>query len=231
MLLGAAASAPADLWSSPNPPIRIDVGRQLFVDDYLISTTSFERSFHKPHIHEASPVLEPATSLEMGNGYCPVACPFQDGVFYDPKDRLYKMWYEAGWFDGTALAIQGEDGLRWTRPNLDIEVRAQTACYRAAIRSNATVPEFGSTLKHQILSSASKCLSISESESRRTFTMANLIQARQNPKVAQSIRRLTGSIGQNAIQPVRAVIIPTFFTIPFGRLGFIRSARTINVVA
>ena len=121
MLLGAAVSAPADLWSSPDTPIRIDVGRQLLVDDYLISTTSLERRFHKPQIHEASPVLEPATSLEMNNGYCPVACPFQDGVFYDPKDRLYKMWYEAGWFDGTALAYS-EDGLRWTRPNLDIEV-------------------------------------------------------------------------------------------------------------
>jgi hypothetical protein len=56
----------------------------------------------------------------MNNGYCPVACPFQDGVFYDPKDRLYKMWYHAGWFDGTALATS-QDGIHWNRPELDVE--------------------------------------------------------------------------------------------------------------
>ena len=58
--------------------------------------------------------------LEMNNGQCPLACPFQDGLFYDPKDRLYKMWYHAGWFDGTAYAYS-EDGIKWVRPNLDIE--------------------------------------------------------------------------------------------------------------
>jgi hypothetical protein len=101
-------------------PIRISIGRQLFVDDYLIAQTSLRRTFHKPKVHEASPVLKPETPLEMNNGYCPVACPFQDGVFYDPKDRLYKIWYHAGWFDGTAYAYS-EDGLRWVRPPLDIE--------------------------------------------------------------------------------------------------------------
>jgi hypothetical protein len=119
-LLGAAAALPAYLGSSADAPIPIDLGRQLFVDDYLISHTSLQRRFQKPRIHEASPVLIPETPLEMNNGYCPVACPFQDGVFYDPKDRLYKIWYEAGWFDGTAYAYS-EDGLRWIRPNLDVE--------------------------------------------------------------------------------------------------------------
>jgi len=118
--LGAAALIPSIPGSSSDAPIGIDLGRQLFVDDYLISETSLRRSFHKPRIHPASPVLRPETPLEMNNGYCPVACPFQDGVFYDPKDRLYKIWYEAGWFDGTAYAYS-EDGLRWIRPNLDVE--------------------------------------------------------------------------------------------------------------
>jgi hypothetical protein len=106
--------------ADPGERVNIDVGRQLFVDDYLIAETSLRRSFHKPGIHEASPVLKPETALELNNGYCPVACPFQDGLFYDPKDRLYKIWYHAGWFDGTAYAYS-EDGLRWIRPNLDIE--------------------------------------------------------------------------------------------------------------
>lgn len=109
--LGGAGSA---------EPLRVDAGRQLFVDDYLIAQTTFQRTFHKPRIHDASPVIKPETPLEMNNGYCPLACPFQDGVFYDPKDHLYKIWYHAGWFDGTAYAYS-EDGIRWTRPDLDIE--------------------------------------------------------------------------------------------------------------
>lgn len=117
-LLGAAAIAPTSTLTSE--PVRIDAGRQLFVDDHLVFSTSLKRTFHKPRIHEASPVLVPETPLEMNNGYCPVACPFQDGVFYDPKDRLYKIWYQAGWFDGTAYAYS-EDGLKWIRPDLKIE--------------------------------------------------------------------------------------------------------------
>src|ERR1700676_1036449 len=95
-----AGNWPYALLASKNDPIRIDVGRQLFVDDFLIAETSLRRTFHKPRVHEASPILKPETALEMHNGYCPVACPFQDGVFYDSKDRLFKMWYHAGWFDG-----------------------------------------------------------------------------------------------------------------------------------
>ncbi|MGI8992257.1 MAG: glycosyl hydrolase family 32 [Bryobacteraceae bacterium] len=120
-LRATAAMVPAAaIFGSEPAPVRIDVGRQLFVDDFLIAETSLKRAFHKPRIHEGSPVLKPETPLEMNDGYCPVACPFQDGIFYDPKDRLFKIWYHAGWFDGTAYAYS-EDGIRWTRPNLDIE--------------------------------------------------------------------------------------------------------------
>ena len=120
MLAGAFASPARMVRTLVDAPIRIDVGRQLFVDDLLIAQTSLRRIFHKPRIHDASPVLKPETALEMNNGYCPVACPFQDGVFYDPKDHLYKIWYHAGWFDGTAYAYS-EDGIGWLRPDLDIE--------------------------------------------------------------------------------------------------------------
>lgn len=117
---GSLPSAPFAIASSADVPIRIDVGRQLFVDDHLIYQTSLQRVFHKPRIHQASPVLKPETTLEMNNGYCPVACPFQGGVFYDSRDRVYKIWYEAGWMDGTAYAYS-EDGVQWIRPKLDVE--------------------------------------------------------------------------------------------------------------
>lgn len=120
MLASGWASSQAAPAETPDTPREIDTGRQLFVDDYLIAQTSLRRTFHKPRVHEASPILKPESALEMNNGYCPIACPFQDGVFFDPQDRLYKIWYQAGWFDGTAYAYS-EDGIKWVRPNLDIE--------------------------------------------------------------------------------------------------------------
>jgi hypothetical protein len=119
----AGASTAAPLWGQfprvPGPA-PIGTGRQLFVDDYLVRETTLRRTFHKPRIHPASPILKPETPLEMNNGYCPVACPFSDGVFYDAKDRLFKMWYHAGWFDGVGYAVS-EDGIHWKRPHLDVE--------------------------------------------------------------------------------------------------------------
>ena len=106
--------------SSPPAFIPIDVGRQLLIDDFLIEETTLERSFHLPQKYVNNPVFEPETELELNGGICPVACPFSDGVFYDPKDQLFKMWYHAGWFDGTACATS-EDGIHWDRPKLDVD--------------------------------------------------------------------------------------------------------------
>ena len=100
--------------------ISINQGRQLFVDDFLISDSNLNRSFHLPKLYSENPVLKPETTLEMNGGVRPVACPFNDGVFYDPADGLFKMWYHAGWFDGIAYATS-RDGISWTRPNLDVD--------------------------------------------------------------------------------------------------------------
>ncbi len=98
----------------------IDVGRQLFVDDFLIAETNMERQFHQPEKYERNPVLNPREEWEMNEGHCPMAAPFSDGVFYDPKDGLFKMWYMSGWYgDKTALAVSA-DGLTWERPKLDV---------------------------------------------------------------------------------------------------------------
>ena len=82
-----------------NPPrvIPIDVGRQLFVDDFLIESTNLRRKFHKARKYEGNPVLFPETELEMGNEGLPVACPKDGGIWWDPGDQLFKMWYEAAW--------------------------------------------------------------------------------------------------------------------------------------
>lgn len=100
-------------------PINIDVGRQLFVDDCLIGGSTLVRQFHKPTIHPSSPVLRPETSIELNNGVMPAAAPFGDGVWYDHEDRLYKMWYIAGYDDGFGYAVS-KDGFEWNRPFLDV---------------------------------------------------------------------------------------------------------------
>lgn len=105
--------------SAPPAVIPIDLGRQLFVDDFLIERATLTRTYHSAVIHGASPVFSPETELEMNRGRCPMAAPFNDGVWFDPADEQFKMWYHAGWFDGTALAVS-RDGLNWQRPAFDV---------------------------------------------------------------------------------------------------------------
>ena len=101
--------------------IPIDLGRQLFVDDFLVEESTLIRAFGKPEIHPQSPVLKPETGEEMDAGFCPMAAPFNDGAWYDPQDRLFKLWYMPGWFHSTALATSA-DGIHWERPQLDVTV-------------------------------------------------------------------------------------------------------------
>ena len=93
--------------------IDIRVGRQLFVDDFLIAETDLVRVEGKPET-QPQPLLQPDTEMELNSGYCTCACPFNGGVFYDPQSAAYKMWYQAGWFDGSAYA-ESKDGLHWKR--------------------------------------------------------------------------------------------------------------------
>ena len=116
---GSRRSLPVPYLDTPPETIPIDVGRQLFVDDFLIEATTLTRSFHQPEKSEHNPVLRPATGVELDGGECPVASPFNDGVWYDPTDRLFKMWYHAGWMRGTGYAVS-EDGIEWHRPELDV---------------------------------------------------------------------------------------------------------------
>jgi hypothetical protein len=115
-----AMQAPPPPAAKPQGPVAIDTGRQLFVDDYLIESTSLKRTFHQAELYQNNPVLRPETALELHNGMCPTAVPFEDGVFYDPKDRLFKIWYMAGWYNASCYATS-EDGIHWRRPVLDVD--------------------------------------------------------------------------------------------------------------
>ena len=103
---------------SPPSIIPIDVGRQLFVDDFLIEHTTLKRVFHRAEYLPDNPILKPDKPWEREGGY-PTAMVFSDGVWYDPKDHLFKMWYMGGYCRSTCYAFS-EDGINWVKPKLDV---------------------------------------------------------------------------------------------------------------
>lgn len=116
------ADNPSDADNVPylkKPPKVIDVtvGRQLFVDDFLIESTNLTAEHHKATKFEHNPVLRPEKPWETVGGPC--ACPKSGGVWYDEQDKVFKTWYEASWCRHNAYAIS-EDGINWKRPNLGI---------------------------------------------------------------------------------------------------------------
>jgi hypothetical protein len=119
---------PVPYLAHPPAVIPIDVGRQLFVDDFLIEQTDLARRYHQAERYAGNPILKPETTLEMGDRLYskgnrgPSATVFQDGVWFDPQDQLFKLWYNAGVIgvsSKTAYAIS-RDGLNWERPTLDV---------------------------------------------------------------------------------------------------------------
>jgi hypothetical protein len=113
-----AEPMPVPYLTSTPAIIPIDVGRQLFVDDFLIAKTDLARTYHPTTFHPATPVLRPDKPWEM-TAPNPCAMVFSDGVWYDPADRLFKMWYMAGLVKGTGYATS-RDGIRWEKPILDV---------------------------------------------------------------------------------------------------------------
>ncbi len=106
---------------SPPKYINISVGRQLFVDDFLIEQTSLERKFHQASKYLGNPVVYATSAYEkegkkgenrdvtyLGHG----------GVFYDPLDDLYKMFYTAGWRGALAIATS-KDIYSWKKPSIN----------------------------------------------------------------------------------------------------------------
>lgn len=109
--------------TSPPGVIPIGLGRQLFVDDFLIEHTTLQRAFHRPQYHGANPVLEPDRPWEhTGDGHKegPMAMPFSGGVWYDPDDSLFKMWYFADYRDRHLCYATSLDGIHWEKPLLDV---------------------------------------------------------------------------------------------------------------
>ena len=104
-----------------NPPavIPIDVGRQLFVDDFLIAETTMEQVFHKPDRYPGNPILMPDTeqkrtgiaSIGLGHG----------GVFFNPDKGSFEMFYHEGHIKDSSLHMAlSRDMVNWERPDLGL---------------------------------------------------------------------------------------------------------------
>ena len=103
----------------PPAVIPIDVGRQLLVDDFLIESTTLQRTFHTAEYHPANPVIRPDKPWEFGSGGW-FAAPFSGGAWYDSSDQLFKMWYTGGYLHWSCLATS-KDGIAWDKPAFDIK--------------------------------------------------------------------------------------------------------------
>ena len=99
--------------------VYIDNGRQLFVDDYIISTTTLKRVWHKPVKYSGNPVLKPTTELEVNKGGNAAALPKGGGIWWDEDEKVFKLWYESGWLNAVTYATS-KDGINWQRPLLDV---------------------------------------------------------------------------------------------------------------
>jgi hypothetical protein len=114
-----AADGPMALPYLDHPPavIPIDIGRQLFVDDFLIETTDLSRTFHTAEKYEGNPVFKPETPVELAQAVCYLG---HGGVFYDSEDKLFKMWYSAGDLDGALAYATSREGFVWDRPDMGL---------------------------------------------------------------------------------------------------------------
>ncbi len=113
--------------------IPINVGRQLFVDDFLIKSTNLVSVNHNPVYSNKNPVLEPDKEWEATSDGHKYTAPFSDGIWFDEKDQKFKMWYLAG---AKGIGVPGEssrqfhtcyaesyDGISWIKPALGFMVR------------------------------------------------------------------------------------------------------------
>jgi hypothetical protein len=112
---------PMDVPYLTTPPggVRLGVGRQLLIDDFLIEFTTMTRVFHQPVKYPGNPVLFPETAWERNDALPPTTIPKCGGVWFDPQDDRFKMWYMASYLGQMALATS-RDGIHWERPELDV---------------------------------------------------------------------------------------------------------------
>jgi hypothetical protein len=106
LLVVVCGGAPRGAGSS----IKLDGKKQLFLDDYLISSVSnVSRQLHAAQKYSGNPVLWSNETWEKG------FVSLYGSVLED--DGKYRLWYQSGL--GVSYA-ESQDGIRWTKPRLDL---------------------------------------------------------------------------------------------------------------
>lgn len=112
--------APPPYLLTPPAVIPIDVGRQLFVDDFLVEQSDLTRTHHQTSWHPACPVINPDQPWEQNSSGCEI---YSGGVWWDPADRLFKAFYRTQYGKqprfATCLATS-RDGVKWDKPTFDV---------------------------------------------------------------------------------------------------------------
>lgn len=125
--------------ADPPKVIPIDVGRQLFVDDFLVEHTDLRRKFHAAEKYAGNPVLTASTKAELRihedassrNASGGTVALLHGGAFYDPADGFMKLWFSgaralASRRPAAATALVGNEPPR-PSPNLPPSRRSTTA--------------------------------------------------------------------------------------------------------
>lgn len=112
----ASAREPMPVPYLENRPsvVPIDVGRQLFVDDFLIERTDLERVYGRPVKFAGNPVLRPETADEINAPQNACALPKGGGLWWDAVRGVFRLWYEMGWCHAIGVA-ESADGVSWRR--------------------------------------------------------------------------------------------------------------------
>ena len=111
-------------------PVDIRVGRQLFVDDYLVESSSgLVRHWNRP-VKQDDPVVWPgngaaprvtdgSSRAQEGDKAVNLTAATDGGLWWDPTRRKFRLWYQADWL-GDICYAESADGVKWEYPDLGI---------------------------------------------------------------------------------------------------------------
>eukprot|EP00037_Helgoeca_nana_P012729 m.116056 g.116056 ORF g.116056 m.116056 type:complete len:415 (-) comp21613_c0_seq2:38-1282(-) len=109
-----------------NPPNTINlIGRQLFIDDFLIDasrTSTVVTTFHAAtYRDDINPVLRPDKTWEGADNISTAfASPFSGGMWWDAAANEYKLFYRCGSPKAMQCLAISRDGLTFTKPEFDV---------------------------------------------------------------------------------------------------------------
>jgi len=147
-------------------PIDIDVGRQLFVDNaFIASSTGLVR-------HWTAPTKCPDPLVWPGAGAAPksvdgssrarqgdpvnLTCATDGGLWWDPHRRVFRLWYQADWL-GDICYAESADGTSWRYPDCGVVKGTNRIFEKDVIDSWTVTPDYAAPDPY-----ASWCLYVSE---------------------------------------------------------------------